>query len=69
MFSGVRGNTMSAESYKFDATAWTSISPLPVAVELAAAVTDGTNIFIMGGVNSNFTTLATLYIQPYREYL
>ena len=50
-----------AESYKFDGTAWTSISPLPVAVELAAAVTDGTNIFIMGGVNSNFTTLATLY--------
>ncbi len=62
MFSEeIRGNTMSAESYKFDGTAWTSISPLPVAVELAAAVTDGTNIFIMGGVNSNFTTLATLY--------
>ena len=61
IFGGVRGNTISAESYKFDGSAWTSIAPLPVATELSAAVTDGTNIFIMGGVNSNFTTLATLY--------
>src|SRR5204862_3189488 len=60
-FSGVSNGAIPATSYKFDGTTWTTIAPLPVAVEFAAAVNDGTNIYIMGGSDINGVSQTTLY--------
>src|SRR4051812_4524593 len=49
VFGGVNTGAISATSYKFDGTAWTPIAPLPQALEYAAAVTDGTSIYVLGG--------------------
>jgi len=49
-FSGVSNGAVVANSYKFDGTVWTPIAPLPIALEYPAAVTNGTDIFILGGV-------------------
>src|SRR5262249_5898587 len=40
---------ITAASFKFDGAVWTPIAPLPTAVEFAAAVTDGTDCYILGG--------------------
>ena len=52
-FSGVSGGLLVPNSYKYDPTAntWTPIAPLPAAREQASAVSDGTNIYIMGGAD------------------
>ena len=47
-FAGV-STTITANSYKFDGTTWTAIAPLPTALEYPSAVSDGTNIYIIGG--------------------
>ena len=47
-FGGV-STAIIANSYKFDGTTWTPIAPLPAALEFPTAVTDGTNIYILGG--------------------
>ena len=61
-FAGVSNGAIVATSYKFDGTTWTTIAPLPTAVEFAAAVTDGTNIFILGGaLTGTGTPQTTLY--------
>ena len=61
-FAGVQNGAIVATSYKFDGTTWTTIAPLPTAVEFAAAVTDGTNIFILGGaLTGTGTPQTTLY--------
>ena len=53
---------MSATSYKFDGTTWTPIASLPVALEFPAAVTDGTNVYILGGAEPTAgTPQTTLY--------
>ena len=49
LFGGVQGGAISAASFKFDGTTWTPIAPLPAAVEFPAAVTDGTDCYILGG--------------------
>ena len=56
VFGGVQGGAIAAASFKFDGTTWTSIAPLPspapsgtAGLEYASAVTDGTNIYILGG--------------------
>ena len=48
VFGGV-STAIIANARKFDGTAWTDIAPLPAALEFPTAVTDGTNIFILGG--------------------
>ena len=61
-FAGVQNGAIAATSYKFDGATWTTIAPLPTAVEFAAAVTDGTNIFILGGaLTGTGTPQTTLY--------
>ena len=61
-FAGVQNGAIVATSYKFDGTTWTTIAPLPTAVEFAAAVTDGTNIYILGGaLTGTGTPQTTLY--------
>ena len=47
-FGGV-STAIIANARKFDGTTWTDIAPLPAALEFPTAVTDGTNIFILGG--------------------
>ncbi len=48
-FGGFSNGSRIATSYKFDGTTWTTIAPLPVALTGAAAVNDGTNIYVLGG--------------------
>lgn len=48
-FGGVSNGGMTSSSYKFNGTTWTSIPPLPVALEFPTAVSDGTFIYILGG--------------------
>src|SRR5204862_6007750 len=48
-FGGVQGGAITAASFKFDGTTWTPIAALPAAVEFPAAVTDGTDCYILGG--------------------
>jgi subtilisin-like proprotein convertase family protein len=48
-FSGVENGAIVSASQKFDGTTWTAIAPMPISVEFPSAVSDGTNIFIMGG--------------------
>ena len=50
-FAGVSNGLVVANSYKFDGTTWTAIAPLPVALEWPVAVTNGTDIYIVGGIN------------------
>jgi Tol biopolymer transport system component len=42
------GNVAVANAYKFDGTSWTAITPLPAALSGAVAVSNGTNIYIVG---------------------
>ena len=60
-FGGTGNGSLSAASYKFDGTAWTSIASLPVALSGATAVNDGTNIYVLGGLDSSTTAVNTLY--------
>lgn len=48
-FAGVNSGAIAATSYKFNGTAWTTIAPLPVAVEFPGVATDGTDCYILGG--------------------
>lgn len=48
-FGGVSNSVIIANSFKFDGTTWTPIAPLPAALEFPTAVTDGTNIYVLGG--------------------
>ena len=51
-----------ANAYKFDGTTWTPIAPLPAALEFPTAVSDGTNIYILGGaLVGTGTPQTTLY--------
>jgi subtilisin-like proprotein convertase family protein len=50
-FAGVENGAIVANSQKFDGTTWTAIAPLPLGVEFPSAVSNGTNIYIMGGVS------------------
>jgi len=63
-FAGQSSGGYIANVYKFDGATWTPKASYPAAVGLPAAVTDGTNVFIMGGVTSSgFTSVPqkTLY--------
>ena len=48
-FGGVANSAIVAASNRFDGATWTPIAPLPAALEFPTAVTDGTNIYLLGG--------------------
>ncbi len=48
-FGGQSSGSVIGTSYKYDGSSWTPIAPLPQSRAFAAAVSDGTNIFILGG--------------------
>src|SRR5690349_19483179 len=51
-FAGVTNGALTANSYKFDGGSWTPIAPLPIATEFSAAVSNGTDVYVLGGANS-----------------
>lgn len=57
-FGGV-STSIIANAYKFDGTTWTPIANLPGALEFPSAVSDGTNIFVMGGAEPTAGTPQT----------
>ena len=59
-FGGVSTSIL-ASAYKFDSATWTPIAPLPAPLEFPTAVTDGTNIYILGGASSAGTPQTSLF--------
>ena len=55
------GGSSSTNAYKFDGTAWTAIAPLPVELTNAAAVSDGTYAYVLGGADSSQASTRNLY--------
>lgn len=60
-FGGSISTGASAPSYKFDGTSWTMIAALPIALNGATAVSDGTNIHILGGFDASGSPTSTHY--------
>ena len=60
-FAGVSNSVNTANSYRFDGTSWTPIAPLPVAVQKPGITTDGTFIYITGGITGASVIPNTLY--------
>jgi N-acetylneuraminic acid mutarotase len=62
-FGGIVNNAAIANAYQYNPTTntWMSIAPLPAPRNWFSAVSDGTYIYLLGGVDQNFTTTATLW--------
>lgn len=60
-FGGRTDSVAIANAYKFTGVRWMPIAPLPVALQGMAVATDGTAIYIAGGLNASGTTVNTLY--------
>jgi|GEM_PF-791449 len=60
-FSGIQNGVEVATSYRFDGATWTTIAPLPGDSEYAAAVNDGTNIYVLGGSDQAGFAQTTVY--------
>src|SRR6266480_6890948 len=62
-FGGIANNTAIANAYKYSpaTNTWTPIASLPQPRGWFSATTDGTNIYLLGGVDQNFNTTATLW--------
>ncbi|HMJ08993.1 MAG TPA: kelch repeat-containing protein, partial [Pyrinomonadaceae bacterium] len=59
-FAGV-STAIIATANKFDGTTWSSIAPVPVALEFPTVVSDGTSAYIMGGADGTGSSVSTLY--------
>ena len=62
-FGGIANNTAIANAYKYTpaTNTWTPIASLPAPRGWFSATSDGTYIYLLGGVDQNFTTTATLW--------
>ena len=62
-FGGIANNTAIANAYKYTpaTNTWTPIASLPAPRRWFSALSDGTHIYLLGGVDQNFTTTATLW--------
>ncbi|MEO7934735.1 MAG: hypothetical protein ABIR27_00600 [Dokdonella sp.] len=60
-FGGISAGVLKSESYRFASNAWTTIAPLPLAVDGAAVASDGTYAYIIGGVASATTSVGYRY--------
>jgi len=62
-FGGIANNTAIANAYKYTpgTNTWTPIASLPAPRGWLSAASDGTYIYLLGGVDQNFTTTATLW--------
>jgi N-acetylneuraminic acid mutarotase len=62
-FGGIANNTAIANAYKYSppTNSWTPIASLPAPRGWFSGTTDGTYIYLLGGVDQNFNTTATLW--------
>src|SRR6478609_3602952 len=62
-FGGIVNNTAIANAYKYspETNSWTSIASLPAPRGWFSGTSDGTYIYLLGGVDQNFNTTATLW--------
>jgi N-acetylneuraminic acid mutarotase len=62
-FGGIVNNVAVTNAYNYDPTSntWTPIAPLPQARGWFSGASDGTYIYLLGGVDQNFNTTATLW--------
>src|SRR5438046_8885624 len=62
-FGGIATNIAIANAYKYTpaTNSWSPIAPLPGARYGLTAVSDGTYVYLLGGVDQNFNTTATLW--------
>ena len=60
-FGGVSANKITTQSYRFDGTTWQAIAPLPAPREYSNAVSDGTYIYLLGGLDAFGTRTTSLY--------
>jgi hypothetical protein len=62
-FGGIANNTAVANAYKYNpgANTWTPIASLPGPRGWFSGASDGTYIYLLGGVDQNFNTTATLW--------
>jgi N-acetylneuraminic acid mutarotase/subtilisin-like proprotein convertase family protein len=62
-FGGIANNTAVANAYKYTpaTNTWTPIASLPAPRGWFSAASDGTYIYLLGGIDQNFTTTATLW--------
>jgi N-acetylneuraminic acid mutarotase len=62
-FGGIANNVAIANAYKYSpaTNTWTPIASLPAPRGWFSATSDGTYVYLLGGVDQNFTTTATLW--------
>jgi hypothetical protein len=62
-FGGIVNNSAITNAYKYSpaSNTWTPIAPLPQPRGWFSGTTDGTYIYLLGGVDQNFNTTATLW--------
>lgn len=60
-FAGVSNGAATDAAYKYDGSTWTEIARVPVALEVPVAVSDGTSIFILGGISGAGATSNAMY--------
>jgi hypothetical protein len=62
-FGGIVNNTAIASAYKYSpaTNTWTPIASLPAPRAWFSGASDGTYIYLLGGVDQNFNTTATLW--------
>jgi hypothetical protein len=62
-FGGIANNIAIANAYKYNpaSNTWTPIASLPAPRGWFSAASDGTYIYLLGGVDQNFNTTATLW--------
>jgi N-acetylneuraminic acid mutarotase len=62
-FGGIVNNSAIANAYKYDpaTNTWTPIASLPAPRGWFSGASDGTYIYLLGGVDQNFNTTATLW--------
>jgi Kelch motif/Galactose oxidase, central domain len=62
-FGGIVNNAAIANAFKYDpiTNTWTTIAPLPKPRAWFSGTSDGTYIYLLGGVDQNFNTTATLW--------
>jgi N-acetylneuraminic acid mutarotase len=62
-FGGIVNNAAITTAYKYNpaTNTWTAIAPLPAPRGWFSGASDGTYIYLLGGVDQNFNTTATLW--------
>lgn len=63
-FGGYSNGVPVAAAYRYDGATWTAIGPLPVELVYAAAVNDGSRVFILGGTGASGASNAMYRYTP-----